>query len=83
MLSKYEGKKPASLEIFLDMVGLTESEFFEIAKSHTVSPWKLNVFEQEMGEKLPDFDKWSTAGKMERPNAEEQLDRWKKSSSNS
>jgi N-acetyl sugar amidotransferase len=81
MLTKYEGKKPASLEIFLDMVGLTEQEFIEIAKSHTVSPWKLNVFEQEMGEKLPDFDKWSTAGKMERTNAEEQLDRWKKSSS--
>jgi N-acetyl sugar amidotransferase len=78
IIDKYEGKKPRSLEIFLDMVGLTEEEFFEIAKSHTVSPWKLNVFEQEFGEKLPDFDKWSNAGKMDRNDAEEQLNRWKK-----
>lgn len=81
MIEKYEGKKPASLKIFLEMVGLTEEEFFEIAKSHTVSPWKLNVFEQEWGEKLPDFDHWSQAGKMDRNDALVQLDRWKKSSS--
>jgi hypothetical protein len=80
MINQYEGKKPRSLEIFLDMVGLTEEEFFEISKSHTVSPWKLNVFEQEIGEQLPDFDKWSTAGKMDRSDAEEQLELWKKSS---
>jgi len=78
MLNQYEGKKPASLEIFLDMIGLTEKEFFEIAQSHFVSPWKLNVFVQEFGEKLPDFDKWSKEGKMNRSEAEEQLDRWKK-----
>ena len=80
LIGNFEGRKPASLEIFLDMVGLTEEEFFEIAKSHTVSPWKLNVFEQELGEKLPDHDKWSTAGKMDRKDADDQLDRWKKSS---
>jgi N-acetyl sugar amidotransferase len=77
MIHKYEGKKPASLEIFLDMIGLTEAEFFEIAKTHQISPWKINVFEQEMGEKLPDFDHWSREGKMERAEAEAQIDRWK------
>ena len=80
MIHKYEGKKPASLEIFLDMIGLTEAEFFEIAKTHQISPWKINVFEQEMGEKLPDFDHWSREGKMERAEAEAQIDRWKKTS---
>jgi len=79
MLSKYEGKKPASLEIFLEMVGLTEEEFFEISKSHTVSPWKLNVFEQEAGTKLPDFEKWTRSGKMERVDSEKQLENWKRS----
>lgn len=79
MIDQYEGKKPASLEIFLDMVGLTEEEFFEIAKSHSVSPWKLNVFEQELGEMLPDFDQWSKDGEMNRSDAEEQLERWKRS----
>jgi N-acetyl sugar amidotransferase len=78
MISKYEGKKPPSLEIFLEMVGLNEAEFFEIAQSHSVSPWKLNVFEQESGQKLPDFNSWTREGKMKREEAEEQLNRWKK-----
>ena len=78
MLTKYEGKKPASLEIFLEMVGLSEAEFFQIAQSHTVSPWKMNVFEQELGTKLPDHDQWSSAGPLQRGEAEKQLDRWKK-----
>jgi len=79
MIDAYEGKKPASLEIFLDMVGLTENEFFDIAKSHTVSPWKLNVFEQEAGIKLKDFNQWTRTGEMNRKDAEEQLQNWKKS----
>jgi N-acetyl sugar amidotransferase len=79
MISEFEGKKPASLEIFLEMVGLTESEFFEIAQSHTVSPWRLNIFEQEAGEKLKDFDSWTRSGKMKREDAEVQLNNWKKS----
>lgn len=81
MLTKYEGKKPASLEIFLEMVGLTEDEFFKIAQSHAVSPWKMNVFEQELGEQLPDHNQWSNAGPMERSDAEKQLERWKKTTS--
>ena len=79
MISKYEGKKPASLEIFLEMVGLSEEEFFEVASSHSVSPWKLNVFEQEAGQKLPDFNTWTREGKMNRTDAEIQLNNWKKS----
>lgn len=77
MIAKYEGKKPPSLEIFLEMVGLTEAEFFEVAKSHSVSPWKLNIFEQESGQKLPDFSSWTRNGKMDRNVAENQLNNWK------
>jgi N-acetyl sugar amidotransferase len=79
MIDQYEGKKPASLEIFLEMVGLTEQEFFEIAQSHTVSPWKLNVFEQEAGVKLPDFNQWTRTGKMDQAKAEVQIENWRKS----
>jgi hypothetical protein len=61
------------------MVGLTELEFFEIAQSHSVSPWRLNIFEQESGQKLPDFEKWTRVGKMIRSNAEAQIQNWKKS----
>lgn len=79
MINEFEGKKPASLEIFLEMVGLTEAEFFEISQSHSVSPWKLNVFEQEAGVKLPDFDQWTRDGKMDRAHTDIQLNNWKKS----
>jgi hypothetical protein len=81
MLSKYEGKKPASLEIFLEMVGLTEDEFFKIAQSHSVSPWKMNVFEQELGEQLPDHSQWSRSGQMDKHEADKQINRWKKTTS--
>lgn len=79
MITKYEGKKPASLEIFLEMVGLTESEFYQIAQSHTVSPWHLNISEQVDGEKLSDFAQWTREGKMKREDAEIQLKNWTKS----
>lgn len=79
MISRYEGKKPPSLEIFLEMVGLTESEFFEIAQSHTVSPWKLDITGQKSGAKLHDFDQWTRDGAMRREDAEKQLKHWKKS----
>lgn len=79
MISKYEGKKPASLEIFLEMVGLTESEFFKIAQSHTVSPWKLDITGQKPGEKLSDFNQWTRNGKMKREDAVQQMKTWSKS----
>ena len=39
---------------------------------------QLNVFEQEAGKKLKDFDQWTRTGKLNRNEAEEQLNKWKK-----
>jgi N-acetyl sugar amidotransferase len=79
LINQYEGKEPPSLEIFLEFVGLTKDEFYEITKSHTVSPWKMSLFEKQIGDKLPDYDNWAREGKMKREDALEQLERWKKS----
>jgi N-acetyl sugar amidotransferase len=79
MIQEYEGKTPPSLKIFLDFVGITEAEFYEIAKSHTISPWKWNAYEIKVGEQLHDYDQWSKDGKMDRNDAIEQMERWKKS----
>ena len=38
LIEAHEGQRPASLDVFLDYVGLTEAEFMEIAMSHQVSP---------------------------------------------
>ena len=78
MTLKYEGKEPPSLEIFLEMTGLTREEFYEIALGHTVSPWSFNTDNIVKGNILPDFDQWSRDGKMSREDAEKQIERWKK-----
>lgn len=78
MITEYEGKKPRSLEVFLDLVGLTESEFYEIAKTHSVSPWVLNNIDPELAKEVKDFAKWSREGKMNREEALFQIEKWKK-----
>lgn len=77
LVERFEGKEPPSLEIFLELTGLTKDEFYEISKSHTISPWKFKAIEPEIGGKLPDFDKWSKDGGMSRKDAEIQINKWK------
>ena len=57
-LIKYEGKKPQSLEIFLDYVGLTEKEFNTICKSMSIPPYDHDFKSNKFAEKTRDFDKW-------------------------
>lgn len=42
---KYDGKRPASVDAFLDEIGLTEPEFMDILQQHTVEPWRGVRFE--------------------------------------
>ena len=76
LVKKYEGKEPPSLEIFLELVGLSKEEFYKIALSHTVSPWDFDINNIEKGEKVHDFDKWSRDGKMKREDSEKQIKTW-------
>jgi N-acetyl sugar amidotransferase len=78
LVNEYEGKRPPSLDLFLDFIGLTEAEFLEIAMSHSVSPHIHDQSKITEGKKLHDFDEWSRKGKMPREEAEKQLARWKK-----
>ncbi len=77
LIKKYEGKRPASLDIFLDYIGLTEEEFTQISLSHMVSPYKHDPSKTQKGEKTHDFDKWLKCGSMPRKESEVQLERWK------
>jgi N-acetyl sugar amidotransferase len=58
MIKKYEGKRPASLDVFLNYLDLTEEEFMEIALSHVIAPHKFDSEDIKRGEKLPDQDLW-------------------------
>ena len=62
MINLYEGKTPPSLEIFLEFIGLTEKEFYEVAMSHQVKPWEYKKLADNRGKKTADFDKWSRIG---------------------
>lgn len=58
LISKYEGKKPRSLQIFLEYLGLTEAEFNKIVAQTVVPPNKPNFDNQDLAEKTWDFDRW-------------------------
>ena len=59
MISAFEGKRPASLDIFLDMLGISEDEFEDIIKKHRVDPWDDKVL-VKIGKKPHDYDSWQT-----------------------
>jgi N-acetyl sugar amidotransferase len=57
LISEFEGKRPASLDLFLNMLGLSERDFEEIIQKHRVDPWDDRVMVQ-IGKKPHDFDSW-------------------------
>jgi N-acetyl sugar amidotransferase len=59
LINKYEGKRPASLDVFLEALDLTEEEFNQIAVSHVISPHKPEFQNIKKGEKLPDQEAWN------------------------
>lgn len=77
LIRAYEGRRPPSLDLFLDFVGLTEHEFLEVAMGHQVSPYEHHPELTEDGAKTHDFDAWSRDGAMPRNTAEELLARWR------
>ena len=74
----YEGKRPPSLDICLDFIGLKEDEFYEVLKSHEISPNKFNLENSTNGKKMHDFDVWEKSGKMNREESLKVLKDWKK-----
>lgn len=77
VINEYEGKRPPSLDLFLEFVGLTEAEFMEVALGHQVSPYHHDAASVTPGKKLADFDQWSRDGGLPRAEAEKQIARWK------
>jgi len=60
MIEKYEGYRPASLDVFLKAIDMSDQEFHEIALKHLVAPhvppdWRT----LPRGEELPDQKFWT------------------------
>jgi len=77
LVAEFEGRRPPSLDIFLEFIGLTESEFLEVAMGHQVSPYVHRPEATREGATTNDFDRWSRDGAMVRVDAEEVLARWR------
>lgn len=58
LVDKYEGRKPPSLDIFLDYVGLTEGEFNEVVSHTVVPPNQPDFGKNEWAPKTWDYDRW-------------------------
>jgi N-acetyl sugar amidotransferase len=59
LIEAHDGKRPASLDVFLEYVGMTEEEFYEIAVGHVVAPHNFDPPPRvERGPKLWDQDLW-------------------------
>jgi N-acetyl sugar amidotransferase len=57
-INEYEGKKPQSLEVFLEYMGLTEQEFNEIVNNFIVPPFQPDIENMKPAARLKDMDEW-------------------------
>jgi N-acetyl sugar amidotransferase len=54
----FDGQRPPSLEIFLEYVGLTESEFNEIVKATSIPPYSHDITANKNADPVWDMVKW-------------------------
>lgn len=57
-LKKLEGKKPSSLELFLEYIGISEEDFNKTISTMVVHPNKPNFNTNNLAKKTHDFEKW-------------------------
>ncbi len=57
-VSEYEGKRPYSLELFLDFLDLPEEELISILSTQVVDPWNGKV-PLTIGKRPKDYDDWA------------------------
>jgi N-acetyl sugar amidotransferase len=55
---QYDGKRPASMDWFLDILKMSEDEYYETLKPLRVHPWEFDRSKILPGEVMPDFDEW-------------------------
>jgi N-acetyl sugar amidotransferase len=58
LIAEWEGKKPPSLELFLEFLDMSESEFNDIVGRLVVPPHKPEFQTVKWAKKTPDFDRW-------------------------
>jgi N-acetyl sugar amidotransferase len=59
LAAEHDGKRPAGLDVFLEVTGLTEAEFNEIAAQHVVYPHQHDLSKVARGPELWDQKLWN------------------------
>lgn len=59
LIKKYEGKRPASLDYLLKILGIDEHIWRKIAISHTIPPYKHHFDNEQKEEPLWDMSLWN------------------------
>ena len=59
LIAAHDGKRPASLDVFLEYVGISEDRFMQIVAKHVVSPWdEPDLVQIQSAEELWDQQMW-------------------------
>lgn len=58
LVNEWEGKKPPSLELFLEYLDMSESEFNDIIGKLVVPPYQPDFSTIKWSKRTPDFDRW-------------------------
>jgi N-acetyl sugar amidotransferase len=77
LVEQYDGKRPFALDLFLDILGVSEEKFHEIIKPHAVAPWDMpDCGECQRCNTVPDdIASWSrVTGDVERDRARDAAD---------
>jgi N-acetyl sugar amidotransferase len=57
LVQKYEGQKPESIKLFLELLKITEEELNEIIKAQTIDPWEGKI-PVKIGKAPHDYSNW-------------------------
>lgn len=58
LIAQHENRRPPSLDLFLEYLGISEDEFNTIVRKTVVPPHEPDFAHILPGERLPDFDAW-------------------------
>jgi len=59
LIKKHEGRRPASLDYLLPILRISEKEWRDIAKSHSVPPYVHDFSKEKKDKKLHDMKLWN------------------------
>ena len=76
LIKLFEGKRPKSLDLFLNYTGLSEAQFNKIIKSHIVTPNKHNFQKTKTSSPNPDHKTYSKKVPMNKKYTDKKMKEW-------